>query len=176
MELIYRLKKDQLKEILEFIKASKWSDLLNLDELTREMAAGRVLDGFTALVPTFAPTFKRTRGKRITLEKRENKVYEYNHWHQKNIEASSIQIQGTREGSRRLPSVSLVLSNKKVSGDVDQRLPSPSSSILSEDSISLAVQSDSTASHVFDKDTKSVDDDDDDEVSSYRMIFDMCTM
>lgn len=34
------------------------SDLLDLDELTREIMSGRVLCGFKALVPNFPPTFK----------------------------------------------------------------------------------------------------------------------
>ena len=131
------------------------------------MAAGRVLDGFTALVPSFPPTFKRTRGARIALENRDNKVCEWDHWYRKDIQASSIHIQGTREGSRRQPSVSVVSSSKGEIGDNIERLPSPSSSVLFEDSISLASLSENTVSYVFDKDTKSVDDDkeeDDDEV------------
>jgi hypothetical protein len=35
-------------------------ELLELDELTREILAGRVLCGFKALTPNFPPTFKVT--------------------------------------------------------------------------------------------------------------------
>lgn len=38
-----------------------WKELLELDELNREIAAGRVLNDFTALQPSFPPTFKRAR-------------------------------------------------------------------------------------------------------------------
>jgi hypothetical protein len=43
------------------IKVQKWNELLALDELNRELAAGRVLNTFTALQPAFFPTFKRSR-------------------------------------------------------------------------------------------------------------------
>lgn len=35
--------------------------MLKYDELNRELAAGRILHGFTALTPNFPPTFKRSR-------------------------------------------------------------------------------------------------------------------
>lgn len=43
------------------VKAEQWKELLDLDELNREIAAGRILNQFTALQPSFPPTFKRTR-------------------------------------------------------------------------------------------------------------------
>lgn len=48
---------------MEKINQEKWSDLLALDELNREIAAGRILNQFTALQPAFPPTFKRSRDK-----------------------------------------------------------------------------------------------------------------
>lgn len=54
-------KVEQYDEILRLVKEERWAELLKLDELTREIAAGRVLDGFTALKPCFPPTFKRTK-------------------------------------------------------------------------------------------------------------------
>ena len=55
------------------ITKEKWPELLALDELTREMAAGRVLCGYTALEPLFPPTFKRIReiGERASETERQ---------------------------------------------------------------------------------------------------------
>jgi hypothetical protein len=56
---------DQRAEVLQMVVKEQWEDLLKLDELEREMTAGRVLDGFTALTPKFPPTYKRLVGKGI---------------------------------------------------------------------------------------------------------------
>ena len=48
------------------IELEQWTNLLGFDELNREMIAGRVLNGFHALQPSFPPTFKRRRHKTIT--------------------------------------------------------------------------------------------------------------
>jgi hypothetical protein len=47
------------------IVKEQWKELMNYDELNREIAANRVLNGFTALQPSFPPTFKRIRGEKI---------------------------------------------------------------------------------------------------------------
>ena len=52
-------------QILQLAEDESWDKLLELDELTRELKAERVLVGFTSLVPSFPPTFKRYRGKGI---------------------------------------------------------------------------------------------------------------
>lgn len=50
-----------MNKIYRMICDGEWDELLKLDELNRELAAGRVLHGFTALQPRFPPTFKRIR-------------------------------------------------------------------------------------------------------------------
>lgn len=50
---------------MEMVVSERWGDILALDELNREIAAGRVLNNFTALQPSFPPTFKRTRQESI---------------------------------------------------------------------------------------------------------------
>eukprot|EP00428_Durinskia_dybowskii_P069926 CAMPEP_0170390526 /NCGR_PEP_ID=MMETSP0117_2-20130122/19194_1 /TAXON_ID=400756 /ORGANISM="Durinskia baltica, Strain CSIRO CS-38" /LENGTH=646 /DNA_ID=CAMNT_0010646579 /DNA_START=65 /DNA_END=2005 /DNA_ORIENTATION=+ len=57
--------KEQHKKTMDMVVAEKWEDILALDELNREIAAGRVLNNFTALQPSFPPTFKRTRQESI---------------------------------------------------------------------------------------------------------------
>lgn len=52
-------------QILQLAEDESWDKLLELDELSRELKAERVLVGFTSLRPTFPPTFKRYRGKGI---------------------------------------------------------------------------------------------------------------
>ena len=54
-------KEEDRKKIMAMIASEAWSELLKLDELSREVAACRVLSGFTPAVPSFPPTFKRTR-------------------------------------------------------------------------------------------------------------------
>ena len=49
------------------IVKEQWEELLQLDELNRELSSGRVLNDFHALQPTFPPTFKRIRHKDIHL-------------------------------------------------------------------------------------------------------------
>lgn len=51
----------EFTKTFEMIQAKNWPGLLQYDELNREMASKRVLNGFTALQPSFPPTFKRTR-------------------------------------------------------------------------------------------------------------------
>merc|ERR1719512_368189 len=52
-----------LRHVESQIASKDWSSLLALDQLTAQMAMGRVLSGFEAPVPDFAPTFKVERGK-----------------------------------------------------------------------------------------------------------------
>jgi hypothetical protein len=54
---------EQMMKVLDLIQNERWDQLQLLDELTREMAAGRALDTFTALPTNFPPTFKRYRVK-----------------------------------------------------------------------------------------------------------------
>lgn len=54
-------RQEQMRKTLDLVVQEKWTELLSLDELNREIAAGRVLNGFTALQPHFPPTFKRAR-------------------------------------------------------------------------------------------------------------------
>ena len=54
-----------MKKTHDMIVAQDWSKLLSLDELSREMATSRVLNGFKALQPNFAPTFKRQRNTAV---------------------------------------------------------------------------------------------------------------
>jgi hypothetical protein len=63
-EALSEKKKKRLAEMTKLqsmITKEKWPELLALDELNREIAAKRVLCGYTALTPSFPPTFKRTR-------------------------------------------------------------------------------------------------------------------
>ncbi|KAJ1426998.1 Endonuclease/exonuclease/phosphatase [Ochromonadaceae sp. CCMP2298] len=53
------------RQTMEMIVQERWGDILALDELNREIKAGRVFDGFTALQPHWPPTFKRTRQNAI---------------------------------------------------------------------------------------------------------------
>ena len=50
-----------MRKVLDLIVKENWAEINNLDELNRELAARRVLSGFTALQPSFPPTFKRVR-------------------------------------------------------------------------------------------------------------------
>jgi hypothetical protein len=56
-----------MKRIFEMIAHEQWHDLLNYDELNREIHAGRVLNDFRACRPQFPPTFKRVRDIAIPL-------------------------------------------------------------------------------------------------------------
>lgn len=58
-------REEQVGMVLEMIDTERWDDLLQFDELSREMRSGRALDGFTSLTPNFPPTFKRERGRGI---------------------------------------------------------------------------------------------------------------
>lgn len=58
---------EQFKLILEMISRQDWPGVLRLDELNRELTAGRVLGGFTAMQPHFPPTFKRVRDLAIDV-------------------------------------------------------------------------------------------------------------
>ncbi len=49
------------------VKLEQWKELLELDELNREIKAGRILNQFTALQPNFPPTFKRSRQAMLPL-------------------------------------------------------------------------------------------------------------
>jgi hypothetical protein len=54
-------RRDQIAKIYDMIETENWEKLLSYDELNREVAAGRILTGFTPLQPRFPPTFKRKR-------------------------------------------------------------------------------------------------------------------
>ena len=54
-------RKEQFEKIFKMIEEEDWKTLLKFDELNRELAAGRILNGFKALQPSFPPTFKRKR-------------------------------------------------------------------------------------------------------------------
>lgn len=53
------------KKVLDLIVREQWKELMQFDELNREIDSKRVLNGFIALQPSFPPTFKRTRGESI---------------------------------------------------------------------------------------------------------------
>lgn len=53
--------------VMDVIERECWEELLEMDELTREMAEGSALCGFTALAPTFPPSFKRRRARAVIL-------------------------------------------------------------------------------------------------------------
>ncbi len=60
--VIFFLDREKFRsEVIDMIGNSEWGKLLSFDELNREIASGRVLNGFTPLQPAFPPTFKRTR-------------------------------------------------------------------------------------------------------------------
>lgn len=54
-------REEELAKTFDMIVAKKWHEILKHDELNREITKHRVLNGFTALQPSFPPTFKRTR-------------------------------------------------------------------------------------------------------------------
>ena len=54
-------RRDQLVKLYHIIETEDWERMLAMDELNREIKAGRILKGFTALQPDFPPTFKRKR-------------------------------------------------------------------------------------------------------------------
>lgn len=54
-------RRDQIAKLQHMIEHEEWDKMLKLDELNREIAAGRVLNDFTALQPNWPPTFKRKR-------------------------------------------------------------------------------------------------------------------
>ncbi len=58
-----------MKRVLDLILKEKYDDILHYDELNREIAAMRVLNGFIALKPAFPPTFKRTRDMILSIPK-----------------------------------------------------------------------------------------------------------
>lgn len=58
-------RKQQHKKTMDMVVNERWADILALDELNREITAGRVMNNFTALQPSFPPTFKRTRNVSI---------------------------------------------------------------------------------------------------------------
>lgn len=49
------------EKVTKLLLANDWQALLDLDELNREIRDNRALKGFTALQPSFPPTFKRKR-------------------------------------------------------------------------------------------------------------------
>jgi len=61
--------------IFNLINSESWDELLEFDELTREMRNNRVFCGFTAAKPTFPPTFKRTKKNFIKVPPPNSKLY-----------------------------------------------------------------------------------------------------
>lgn len=59
------IRRKNMKKTMDMIVKEQWTDLLLFDELNRELAAGRILNGFIALQPSFPPTFKRVRNYAI---------------------------------------------------------------------------------------------------------------
>jgi endonuclease/exonuclease/phosphatase family metal-dependent hydrolase len=53
------------KKLFDMISKEQWKEMLELDELNREINSGRVLNDFVALQPAFPPTFKRSRNLAI---------------------------------------------------------------------------------------------------------------
>lgn len=76
----------QMKTVLDMIVREQWSDILLLDELNRELLAKRVLNGFTALQPSFPPTFKRVR--HLSIAPRDS-----------NLNESGVSLMGGRKWS-----------------------------------------------------------------------------
>ncbi|KCV68414.1 hypothetical protein H696_04708 [Fonticula alba] len=56
-DLNYRVELDRA-DLMTHIAEENWGKLYAHDQLNREMAAGRVFQGFTELVPAFPPTYK----------------------------------------------------------------------------------------------------------------------
>lgn len=54
-----------MNQLYSWIGSNNFQEMLKKDELNREINASRVLNGFTALMPDFPPTFKRIRGRSI---------------------------------------------------------------------------------------------------------------
>lgn len=63
------------KKILDMIVKQQWHDLLELDELNRELHAKRVLNDFHALQPHWPPTFKRSRMISIIPKEVNGEIY-----------------------------------------------------------------------------------------------------
>jgi len=57
------------QEVIKLVLANDWPGLLAFDELNREIKDNRALKGFTALQPSFPPTFKRKRHIGVIDEK-----------------------------------------------------------------------------------------------------------
>ena len=51
------------EQIYRALSERRWNDIVQYDELCREINEGRVLPGFTCALPRFPPTFKRIRQK-----------------------------------------------------------------------------------------------------------------
>jgi len=86
----------ELNNIYKLIAEEKWSELLKLDELNRELASGRVLEGFTALQPCFPPTFKR---KRHEVIKRLDTSIDLDPFHSVDIHTQSTKTDGNKQWS-----------------------------------------------------------------------------
>jgi hypothetical protein len=79
---------------MEMVVSERWTDILALDELNREIAAGRVLNNFTALQPSFPPTFKRTRD--VSIQPTHQGVRSTKQW--------DLQAEGTTSDSSKVVS------------------------------------------------------------------------
>ena len=56
------------EQIYRALSERRWNDIVQYDELCREINEGRVLPGFTCALPRFPPTFKRIRQKCLPLD------------------------------------------------------------------------------------------------------------
>lgn len=82
-----------IEYIIQLISKKDYNALLELDELNREMKAGRVLEGFKALQPTFPPTFKRIRGMSLNLQNNDIEFSSLeNYYHMKRIPSYTDRI------------------------------------------------------------------------------------
>ena len=67
-KVISSTRQGELDRVSHMIENEQWDEILALDELNREVHAGRALRGFRALQPSFPPTFKRIRHREIKKE------------------------------------------------------------------------------------------------------------
>jgi hypothetical protein len=68
-------RKKNMQDVFQQIKDCNYAPILAKDELNRELAANRVLMGFTAMQPDWNPTFKRKRHTVLTDDDKEKADY-----------------------------------------------------------------------------------------------------
>lgn len=59
----HQVQEAQICEILRLIEAKDFANLRKYDQLQQQMTAGKVLQGFSALVPTWEPTYRMQKGQ-----------------------------------------------------------------------------------------------------------------